>query len=309
MALCQMPTTEYADFAQLCGLPLGLTSVVYVPGLRTGDRLSHSPECVPQRPAHPAVNPIDSSRAGSSISKGSTVRLQPPLHFCSPSPWLSTCREFSFRGLIWGSCQAMAPQVTWRPRVMLWFSSHPWSSSGQRAHPGRQVWDPSPAQTTSKSIRRAVSRALVILLTLYLCHLSKGAGPGHRVSVSLGYSIRWNLSTLCNTACRRRKPVQGQVEPWKQESWEMEQSVSPNLLMATRLPSRPGSTAKWAQSGAPAIGGSYPSLSRWVQACPVSPENRQEGRARLTRHKKYLDGLKTRMFVIIQLSWWRWGCW
>lgn len=41
MVLCQMPTTEYADFAQLSGLPLSLTSVVCVPGLWTGDRLQN----------------------------------------------------------------------------------------------------------------------------------------------------------------------------------------------------------------------------------------------------------------------------
>lgn len=42
MVLCQMPTTEYADFAQLCGLPLSLTSVVCVPRLWTGDRLQNA---------------------------------------------------------------------------------------------------------------------------------------------------------------------------------------------------------------------------------------------------------------------------
>lgn len=216
MVSCQVPTAEYADFAQPCGLQLGLTSVVCVPGLWTSHRLSHYPECVAsERPAHPNSKPRPLTRiTGSPTSNRNTVRTQPPLRFCSPSPWFSTCRALPFRGLTMGSCQAMAPQVTWRssravilcPSVKQFRALE--SPCIARAHTGRQGLGPfTCSDSASKSIGRAVSPGRLVLLPLHLCCLSEHAGMGRRVSMSLGYSIRQALSTFCNTGRRRSKPA------------------------------------------------------------------------------------------------------
>lgn len=55
-----MLTTQYPDFAQPCGLQLGLVSVVCVPGLQPGKSLSHYPDCVvSEMLAHSTANPIN----------------------------------------------------------------------------------------------------------------------------------------------------------------------------------------------------------------------------------------------------------
>lgn len=68
--------------------------------------------------AHLAVNSFHHQEPGIPTSTRSTIRLQPPFCLCSRS-WFSVDRALYFRRLILESCQAMAPQVTWRSRVMM----------------------------------------------------------------------------------------------------------------------------------------------------------------------------------------------
>lgn len=82
-----------------------------------------------------------------------------------------------------------------------------------------------------------------------------------------------------------------------------------NLPMATRLLSHPAALPSEPNSVASRSGGSHPSLGRCVQACPVLPENRQEGRTGLTRYEKCLEALKAGMFLIAPQHSGSWGCW
>lgn len=158
------------------------------------------------------------------------------------------------------------------------------------------------SDTTSKSIRRAVSRALLILLTLYLATFQKVQGQAtgsvchwgtplgeiflHFVilPVDAGSQYRDKLSPGSRTAGR-----------WNDQSAQVADGHEAAQPPLEALPSELNVVP-------PPISVDRIQASADEQACPVSPENRQEGRARLTRHKKYLDGLKARMFVIIQLS-------